>query len=156
MSEWLSQEVLDQIAQNFESSYAMFDHYRVCLPSQTECVTCGGVDAEGEPYDITCADCEHGYTWTWVIQEVRGRVADVAHIGQLFVSITPGLQLGDKLLMVPEYDSGTLRAAEANQQAYVQADGEYWRPRSVRASKIGNTGEWVVHLVKFSPEVTSV
>lgn len=155
MTEWLSHELRDQIADDFGSSYEMFDHFRVYLPSQTECTTCGGVDAEGEPYDITCADCEHGYTWTWVIQEVRGRVADVALVTQLFVSITPGIQLGDKLLLVPECDAPTLQAIEANQQAYVFTDSAYWRPRSVRASQIGNSSEWVVHLVKFSPEVVA-
>jgi hypothetical protein len=135
-------------------SYGLFDHVQTYMPTRTACVACGGVDSSGQPIDITCAVCEKGYTRTWVVQELACRLADVALVTQIFVSITPGVKVGDKILTIDESDANTLIAVRDEDEAYIGADSDYWRPMSVQPARMGRHPEWVVHLVKHTPIVT--
>lgn len=139
---------------DLDQSYALFERMQTYIPTRTVCTHCGGVDANGEPLDITCAFCDDGYTRTWVVQELEGRIADIALVTQIFVSITPGIKVGDKLLIVNEADADVLKAVRDDDEAYIAADGDYWRPESVQPSQMGRLPEFVAHLVKHTPEVT--
>lgn len=153
MSELLSPNTRDLVQGNQYDTYAIFSYFRAFLPARATCDHCGGVNTYGEPLDITCQYCDGGYTIAWMIQELRGRVSDIALVTQIFVSITPGIEVGDKLLVVSEYDAPVLQAVQANNQAYLEIDDEYWRPRSVQPSQFGQLGEWVAALKKVIPEV---
>lgn len=152
--EFLPGEVRTLIEADLAQTYALFDRVQTFLPTRTACVICGGVDSSGEPFDITCAFCTRGYTRTWVVQELDCRVADVALVTQIFVSITPGVKVGDKILTIDEGDVDVLKAVRDEDEAYIAADDDYWRPMSVQPSQLGRHPEWICHLVKHTPEVT--
>jgi len=153
MDDWLDPNVLDAVGGDLAATYRLFSYYRAFIPTRTACTNCGGVDADGEPYDITCQYCDGGYVITWVVQEVRGRIADVALVTQIFVSVTPGITVGDKVLVLPEHDAAVLQEVLDNNEAYLEVEGSNWRPLSVQPSLISEQQEWVAHLVKHSPEV---
>lgn len=152
--DFLPGEVRGIIEADLAQSYALFERVVTNIPTETACTHCGGVDDAGEPIDVTCAFCDYGYTLVWTVQELDGRVADIALVTQLFVSITPGIKVGDKLLIIDEADADVLRAVRDNDKAYIEADGDYWQPRSVQPSQLGRHPEYVVHLVKHTPETT--
>ena len=152
--EYLPGEVRAAIEDDLALSYGMFDVVQTYMPSKTPCSVCGGVDSSGEPIDVTCAFCTFGYVLTWVVQEVAARVADVAMVTQLFVSITPGVKVGDKMLTVDYADAALLLAIRDDAEAYIGASNDYWRPMSVQPSQMGRHEEWVAHLVKHTPEAT--
>lgn len=154
MSDLLSPNIRALVKGDQFATYAIFSYVRAFLPARAICDHCGGVNTYGEPYDITCQYCDGGYTIAWIIQELRGRVSDIALVTQLFVSITPGIEVGDKLLIVSEHDTPVLQEVQANDQAYLEIDGKYWRPRSVQPSQFGQLGEWLATLRKVTPEVT--
>jgi len=150
---YLSGDVLSIIEEDFAGTYELFDRTITYIPTRTVCTHCGGVDSIGEPIDTTCQYCDDGYTWAWTIQELDARVEDIALVSQIFVSITPGIQVGDKLLVMSEADSDLVKAVLDNVDAYLEAGGSRWRPKSVQPSQVGRSKEWVAHLIKFSPEV---
>ena len=153
--EFLPGEVRTLIESDLAQSYALFDRIQTYFPTRTECTVCGGVDSSGQPVDVTCASCVAGYTRTWVVQELDCRIADVVLAHQIFVSITPGVKVGDKMLTVADGgDADVLKAVRDEYEAYIGADGDYWRPMSVQPSQLGRYPEWVAHLVKHSPKVT--
>jgi len=152
--DFLSGGVRNIIEGDLAQSYALFERVRTYIPTKTPCIVCGGVDAAGEPLDITCAVCTMGYTRTWIVQELDCRIADIALVTQIFVSITPGIKVGDKILMANESDVDVLKAVRDDDDAYIEADSDYWRPMSVQPSQLGRHPEWVVHLVKHTPETT--
>lgn len=147
-------EVRQEVEEDFAATYDLFDRLRAYLPTKTACVVCGGVDSHGQPIDPTCATCSNGYTWTWVIQEFQCRVADVTLVTQFFFTITPGIEIGDKLLFFSEYDQPLLTQVLENDSAYIQDAAATWQPRSVQFAQVGRHPEWIAHLRKHSPEVT--
>lgn len=153
MSDLLGPNIRDLVKADQFATYAIFNYFRAFVPARAVCDHCGGVNTYGEPFDITCQYCDGGYTIAWVTQELRGRVSDIALVTQLFVSITPGIEVGDKLLIVSEHDAPLLQQVQANDQAYLEIDDNYWRPRSVQPSQFGQLGEWVATLRKVTPEV---
>lgn len=154
--DFLSGGVRSIIEGDLDQSYSLFGLMQTYIPTRTACTQPGcGIDAAGEPLDVTCAVCDGlGYTLTWVVQELDGRVADIALVTQIFVSITPGIKVGDKLLIVNEADAAVLQAVRDDDWAYIVTDGDYWRPESVQPSQMGRLPEYVAHLVKHTPEVT--
>lgn len=151
---FLPGEVRTLIEGDLAQTYALFDRVQTYIPTRTACTVCGGVDSSGQPVDITCASCVGGYTRTWVVQELDCRIADIALVSQIFASITPGVQVGDKMLAVDESDADVLQAVWNDDEAYIGASGEYWRPMSVQPSQMGLHPEWIAHLVKHTPAVT--
>ena len=154
MSDLLAPNVRNMVMGDQFATYAIFSYFQAFSPVRAACDHCGGVNAYGEPFDITCQYCDGGYTIAWMIQELRGRISDIALVTQLFVSITPGIEVGDKLLIVSEHDAPVLQAVQANERAYLKIDNRHWRPRSVQASQFGQLGEWVAALRKVTPEIT--
>lgn len=153
MSEWLPAEVKAQLRADLAQSYGLFALCTAYIPTFTECEECGGVDDDGEPFDITCEYCDRGYVVAWSVYELQGRISDIAHVTQIFVSITPGIEVGDKLLTVMESDAPTLALVQDVNEAYLEVDGLYWRPKAVQPSQFGKQWEYMAHLVKCTPEV---
>lgn len=154
MIDFLPGEIRTVVEADLAASYGLFDRVRTYIPTKTACTACGGVDVRGEPIDNTCATCTHGYTWAWTVQELDARIADIALATHLFVSVTPGVQVGDKMLFVDEEDAAVLQAVFNDEDAYVWASSATWRPNSVQPSQLGRHPEWVAHLRKHTPEVT--
>lgn len=152
---FLPGDVRTAIETDLAMAYGLFERVRTYIPTKTVCTQPGcGVDAQGEPLDVSCTVCTLGYVIAWTIQELDARIADVALVTQLFVSITPGVKVGDKMLTVSEADSAVLLAVRDDDEAYIEADSDYWRPMSVQLSQVGRHPEYIAHLVRHTPEAT--